>query len=78
MSCHLMALSTGNASRSHDHFSAKFGLRRLVYVLYGNLHVLKGSVLKKTGGCRMGSLSSKLIYVQPYYTISINAYSKTI
>lgn len=73
-----MALSTGNASGSHDHFSAKFGLRRLVYVFYGNLHVLKGSVLKKTDWCRMCSLSSKLIYVQLYNTIYINVYSKTI
>lgn len=41
------------ASRSHDQFSAKFGLSRLVQMVCGNLSVRNGSVLKKTDGCWM-------------------------
>lgn len=48
---HWMALPTGSTSRSRDHFSAKFGLRRPVYMFGRNLRVVEGSVLKKTGGC---------------------------
>lgn len=46
-----MALPTGSASRSRDHFSAKFGLRRSVYMFGRNLRVVEGSVVKKRGGC---------------------------